>query len=804
MYRPPNTNHVEFMNHYTEYIKKIKTENKEIILGMDHNLDFLKSEIHKPTAEFIATNLEHDLISCITRPTRITKNSATLIDNIFIDSKYQELYKSDVLLESISDHLPCRVTIPDRLIRKKTNKQIRTRDTRQCRLNKLKTEMESETWTIDENQNINECCSTFHDKLSGLIEEHLPVITRNVTPHKYRREPWLSEGIMRCINKCKKYYKLTLMKNTTNNNIIRYKNYRNVLNTLKRRCKINYYQQMCIEHKINTTKLWQLINNVINKTNDKSCVIEILKIENLLVNDPKKISNHFGEYFSTVGENYANKISSPKNNVDYYLRKINRNNKTIFMEPTTQGEILKTINNLPSKKSSGYDGISNVVLKDIAPIIIAPLTTLFNMSLTQGVFPDCMKLAEIIALYKSKDRELCNNYRPISLLITISKILEKIVYKRVYRFLNSTNQIYDKQYGFRSKHSCENAVSDLVGELVKNIQDKKYTVTLFLDLSKAFDTLEHNVIFNKMEKYGIRGTALNWFKSYLCNRHQRVRINAGENGTNTISDTFPVTYGTPQGSCLGPLIFLIYCNDLSNSLMHSSCIQFADDTTIYCSSKNLRYLKWQIMEDLNNISDWFKGNKLTLNLNKTNYMVFNPKPNENLNITIYFGNTALPRVHNTKFLGIWLDDKLNWKCHLTHLHLKLKSNLCLLRKGKKLLIPKTKTILYYAQIFSHLNYGILCWGSMAKQSDKKQIEKIQNQCVSLIDLKLNINKIYKSYNLLKLKDLIEPSNWKFAHQFEQGTLPKKISESIQYDHMNKCLIKSHPYKTRNKNIPNLP
>ena len=364
-----------------------------------------------------------------------------------------------------------------------------------------------------------------------------------------------------------------------------------------------------------------------------------------------------------------------------------------------------------------------------------------------------MKLAEIIALHKSKDRELCSNYRPISLLITISKVLEKIVYKRVYNFLNSTNQIYEKQYGFRAKHSCENAVSDLVGELVKNIQDKKYTVTLFLDLSKAFDTLEYKVIFHKMHKYGIRGTALNWFKNYLTNRQLRVKINPGEHGTNIISDSFPVTYGNPQGSCLGPLIFLIFCNDLSNSLMHSTCIQFADDTTIYCSSKNLRYLKWQIMEDLNSISDWFKANKLTLNLNKTNYMVFNPKPNEDINITIHFEYTALPRVHNTKFLGIWIDDQLNWKCHLTHLQLKLKSNLCLLRKSKNLLLPTTKIVLYYAQIFSHLNYGIICWGSMAKHSDKKPIEKIQNQCVSLIDPKLNISKTYKSYNLLKTKRL---------------------------------------------------
>ena len=804
IYRPPNTNHSEFMDHYTELIRKIKNENKEIILGMDHNLDFLKSEIHKPTAMFIARNLEHDLISCITRPTRITKTSATLIDNIFIDRKYQEVYKSDVLLDNISDHLPCRVIITDRLIRKKMNKKITTRDTRKSRIDNLKVELEKENWSVDENKDINECCNVLHNKLSRLAEEHLPVITKNVSSQRYRREPWLSEGIMKCIVKCKKYYKLSIMKNATDKIIDRYRSYRNTLNTIKRRSKINYYQKSCIEHKKNTSKLWQIINNVINKVNDKGCVIERLKINNMLVNEPKKISNHLGEYFSTVGENYANKIASPKRNIDYYLGKINNNIKTIFMEPTSQCEVLKIINSLPSKKSSGYDGISNVVLKEIAPTILNPLTTMFNMSLTQGIFPDCMKLAEIIALHKSKNRELCDNYRPISLLITISKVLEKIVYKRVYKFLNTTNQIYEKQYGFRAKHSCENAVSNLVGDLVKNIQDKKYTITLFLDLSKAFDTLEHRVIFDKMYKYGIRGTTLNWFKSYLTNRQLRVKINAGEHGTNIISDKYPVTYGTPQGSCLGPLIFLIFCNDLSNSLMHSNCIQFADDTTIYCSSKDLRYLRWQIMEDLKNASDWLKANKLTLNLNKTNYMIFSPKSNEKLNMAILFENIALPRVHNTKFLGIWIDDQLNWKCHMTHLHLKLKSNLGLLRKAKNLLPPSIKVILYYAQIFSHLNYGILCWGSMARVSDKQLIEKVQNQCVRIINPKYKTSIIYKTYSLLKLTDLIDLTNWKFAHQFEQDSLPRKIMKTILYDHKNNSLIKSHSYKTRNKNIPNLP
>ena len=229
--------------------------------------------------------------------------------------------------------------------------------------------------------------------------------------------------------------------------------------------------------------------------------------------------------------------------------------------------------------------------------------------------------------------------------------------------------------------------------------------------------------------------------------------------------------------------------------MHSSCIQFADDTSIYCSGRNLRYLKWQITEDLGNISDWFKANKLTLNLNKTNYMIFNPKPNEPIDTTIYFKSTAIPRVHNTKFLGIWLDDQLNWKCHLTHLHLKLKSNLSLLKRSKHILIPSTKTILYYAQIFGHLNYGILCWGSMINQSDCKSIEKIQNQCISLIDPKLNTHEIYKTHNLLKLQGLIELSILKFGYQFDQGYLPKKIMESITCDHKNDSLIKTHHYRT---------
>ena len=253
-----------------------------------------------------------------------------------------------------------------------------------------------------------------------------------------------------------------------------------------------------------------------------------------------------------------------------------------------------------------------------------------------------MKAADVSPLYKSKERHVVTNYRPISLLITLSKILEKVVYSRVYNFLVETDQLYQSQYGFRSGHSCQNAISELIGTVLKNQEENKITIGVFIDLSKAFDTLSHDILLNKLCKYGIRGTTLKWFESYLSNRSMRVKIqnNIGEMEYST---HYPLTYGTPQGSCLGPLLFLIFINDLHYSVNYGTSLLFADDTTIIHSHKNLRYLKWTVETDLNNLMDWFKANKLTLNLNKTVCMLFNSKSKAiklNLNIGDYILQTS--------------------------------------------------------------------------------------------------------------------------------------------------------------------
>ena len=173
-----------------------------------------------------------------------------------------------------------------------------------------------------------------------------------------------------------------------------------------------------------------------------------------------------------------------------------------------------------------------------------------------------MKMAEVIPLYKGKCKFEPGNYRLISLLLTMSKILEKLLYKRTYAFLDNNNQIYHSQYGLRSKHSCENVTGDLISQILKSQQQNKYTAALFLDLLKAFDTLNHELLLNKLEIYGVRGIALDWFRSYLSGRTMRLKCQAGEIKAQTYSEWYKISHSTPQGSCLGPLLFLVFCNDL--------------------------------------------------------------------------------------------------------------------------------------------------------------------------------------------------------------------------------------------------
>ena len=413
-----------------------------------------------------------------------------------------------------------------------------------------------------------------------------------------------------------------------------------------------------------------------------------------------------------------------------------------------------------------------------------------------------MKDTEVIPLYKAKEKDLCKNYRPISLLLTISKILEKIMYKRTYDFLDINRQLYNSQYGFRSKHSCENAISELVGHIIKGHERKVHTAAIFSDLSKAFDMLDHQLLLQKLEIYGTRGTPLKWFASYLKNRNMRVKYNSDEK--QVLSNWQPIRHGAPQGSCLGPLLFLIFCNDLHLNLTYLSCIQFADDTTLYYTHSNLRVLHACIEYDLTNLYDWFGANSLTLNIDKTNLLLFDHRNRQNKGFTIDINGITLNSVTSAKFLSVMLDDRLTWNKHVEKLKVKLKRAFGLLCKGKNLLSSHELKMLYYAQFYSHLSYCIVLWGSMLISDQKRKVKSLQNNSVKLLNKTEQLNEIYKQHRIIKLDDLVDLEQKKLGYKLNNNLLPPNLEKVLLTDHVGKTLKKQHKYNTRQKDNPNLP
>ena len=597
------------------------------------------------------------------------------------------------------------------------------------------------------NTSIDNQAELLHNKLLENFKKFCPLRTKFISP-KDKIKPWINDSLKYDMKQRTHYFNL-FKRNLISANV--YNSFRNAVTKKIRIAKQKYYDKLFDDIKNNIKKTWQTINSILSrKCNKKNQCVRSLVVDGITLSDDTDIAEAFNNHFSTVGKLIDDSLPNHINQHNHrnYTAPL-RTSNSFFLAPITPSIVGLIIERMKSK-SANIDTYSIKVLKYLVDIVSPILCNIINLSFETGYFPTFFKSARIIPLFKSGDKSNVQNYRGISILPIFSKIIEKVVHYQVYGYMQGNNLLTNNQFGFRKKLSTSDAITDMT-QYVYDSLDLNFTViSIFLDFSKAFDTVNHNILLQKLDVYGIRGVAHDWFKSYLENRMQYVSVNGA------ISSLKPISHGVPQGSTLGPLLFLIFINDFPKCSDIFKFTLFADDSTLTCRFNhcNLSSLKNELENHLVPVYEWLLSNRLKVNADKSNFIIFSYRKNLNLD-PLNFGNHLLTQVESTKFLGIFIDEHLNFKTHTEHILKKISKSVGILFKLNSFLPFHILLTLYNTLLLPYFNYGILSYHNAPNYALNrlKICQKKAIRAICGLDFNAHTNDHFKEHKILKFDDI---------------------------------------------------
>lgn len=693
----------------------------------------------------------YDLSPRILDPTRISNTTQSIIDQIYTNQF--SIGKSTVQDNTISDHRTVLFSMNCGEDKNNSEKiHINSRMCGSANLNRLIYALSNETWTDVYLANGSDAkFNNFHDTLIYYFNKECPHRSKKCC--KKTGKEWVNNPIKESSENLKQLF--YLQKNNPNlksNYIIAKKQH----NNLVRQTKSQFYLNK-IHNSSNPNKsTW----NIISELTGKPRLQENIKLEindNLIVN-PQQISEEFNNFFINAPYETINKITGPTSttNLTTDVNKTEISN-SMFLSYITEQEILSIIKDkLKNKHSTGPDEISSNLIKKIAEYIVKPLTHIINESFTDGIFPSRLKTALVSPIFKKGVTSNMANYRPISVPPIISKIYEYAMLSQLLKFLEVNNILSSKQHGFRSGYSTITAVHSFYEKILEAVDAGESPTGIFCDLSRAFDCVQHDLLLKKLYEYGIRGTPYDWFASYLSGRNQMVKIQYLEQNQKTFhtSNILDNKVGVPQGSVLGPVLFIIYINELPNMLTEAFVSLYADDATLLLSDRAHVSLLNKINTTVTDLCSWFRNHLLYFNVSKTNHMTFHTRQNTNTpSIDIKINNVDIEESNCTTFLGIIFDNTLTFSTHCNKLISTLHSKCFQIRALKSVLDMSGLLTFYFGQIQSRLTYGITVWGGSSSVNDVFIAQKRIIRCIAGVTSTHSCRNLFKQYKILPLPSL---------------------------------------------------
>ena len=782
-----------FSSEMIDQIKKLNSRVPTILCG-DFNI-CLRS--HRYKNDFIDLIYASGFYIANTLQSRLTRDgNPSFIDNILTNNT-KIISKISTTCDKISDHCNIIIQLNKDFFGEISNggpEVITFKDFSPNNCEKFREKIEGTSWDHVLNEpDLKTSFDKFYDTLYDKFNSHfVDKKIRTSVKHTPLNE-WFSDKLKKQRNKFERLKILAKKDPSVRPRLNRFRNkyFRNIQKEKK-----NFYKNKLIDCEGDSKKIWSVLNRIWHPGKNKNANIEALKDKDgNLVTDSEGCSEIFNEYYN----NFTNVIRDampihPTKNFKEYLG--TPPNTSFLLKGVSQNEIVKVLAKMSPKKSVDINGMSVNVLKKCRNELSGVLSVLFSRSLKEGFVPDQMKKSRIVPIFKKNDPTDCSNYRGITMIECVGKVLEKIVAKRLYHYMESNNLLYRNQFGFRRKTGTDHCLIEIINMISKSFNDAEIASILSLDVQKAFDIVDWEILFDKLEFYGITANASAWFRSYFTNRTSQVTVN-GITGKNVCL----LLRGVCQGSVLGPLLFLIFINDLPNCLSDSKSILFADDNQIYNSDKDIFRLAEKINKEIAHLVAWYSCNRLPIHPLKTALTFFKPTNHADFRIPVdndgnctlnivtdfNFDNTVIDQskkhpVHvtnteptgagGTNILGIYLDPNLNFKEQVKLAGAKVKSSIYALKKAKDFL-PESECIkLFHAFCRSHINYSVpyLSICNIETFNQLKILDRTALRSVFGISMRESISYKYKELNILDLNQLCQTYMGKFLHRIERNDI----------------------------------